>query len=347
MAVTVRDVAAKAGVSPVVVSRVLHNRALSIRVTEATAARVRQAAKELGYRKNIAAINFRSRQTFTIGILHAPGLLESSINEGPGFSEVMLRGIVQGSFRSLLNGMILGAFREGYSIMLCPKLLGNSPADAMCDGRFDGLILYSVDDTERNMETLHKCTVPFVLVHRRASSFQCRTPSVICNNRQGIRLAVDHLVELGHRRIAFCKEPWHLNTEMHERESAFLYEAKTNGLPVSEADMIGSWEIERIFKNDYTAVIACHDGLAAEIIGQARDRGIDVPLELSVVGFDSTSFCDEVRPRLTSIRQPLEELGQRAVELVLGVIREQLSDPPELTFPCMLDVRDSTGPARP
>jgi len=128
MPVTMKDVAARAGVTPTVVSHVLHNRAATVRVSEATAVRVRQAAKDLGYRLNIVARNFRAGQTFMIGVLHGVGFDRSRLGDHSRY------------LASLFDGIIDGAFEHGYAVTLCPKLLGNHPEDAMADGRFDGLI---------------------------------------------------------------------------------------------------------------------------------------------------------------------------------------------------------------
>ena len=131
MGVTQRDVAARAGVSPVVVSRVLHNKAASVRVSAATAERVRKAAEELNYRRNASAQNFRLQQTSTIGILHGLGFARPEFDGASRY------------FAKLMDGMIEGAFEHEYAVTLCPKLHGDNPLDAMGDGRFDGIVWYS------------------------------------------------------------------------------------------------------------------------------------------------------------------------------------------------------------
>src|SRR5258708_1933147 len=142
MPVTLRDVASKAGVSPVVVSRVLQNKAKAIRVSEATAERVREAALELGYRCNVFARNFRAQQTFTLGVLHGTGFARPRFDSGSRY------------FGALVDGLIDGAFRQGYSVTFCPKLLSQTPEDAMCDGRFDGLIWYSSVSSDENLDAI-------------------------------------------------------------------------------------------------------------------------------------------------------------------------------------------------
>src|SRR5476649_181797 len=110
MAVTLKDVAKVANVTPTVVSRVLHNKASTVRVSPATAERVRVAAAQLGYRVNIMARNFRDRQTKTIGVLNGRGLTRPLFAKGPRY------------FATLMDGIVDGCFAHGYSVTLCPQL---------------------------------------------------------------------------------------------------------------------------------------------------------------------------------------------------------------------------------
>lgn len=333
MAVTLRDVAALAKVSPVVVSRVLHNKALAINVTEATAERVRVAALELGYRRNVSAVSFRTKQTMTIGVLHGAGMVMPRFEGGSKY------------FSALMDGFVAGAFANDYSVTLCPKLLGPSPDDAMSDGRFDGLVLYSTDLTEENLWSLQRCSVPLVLVHSKSSEFGGKVPSVVCDNFQGIGLAMDHLIDLGHSRIAFAQDPWLLSTEIRDRRAAYLSIAEKSGLPVGIEDVITIESDEMLVdlvKGPYTAIIAWNETLAGRILTTAGEVGIGVPGDLSVVGFDSTSYCDVLRPALTSVSQPLFQIGVRAIELLVAYMRGEISGLVELTYPCGFDVRGST-----
>jgi LacI family transcriptional regulator len=333
-----RDVAAKAGVSPMVVSHVLHKKAATVRVREDTAERVRRAAEELGYRCNILARNFRSQQTHAIAAMHGTGFERPVFSEGSRY------------FAALMDGIVKGAFSYGYSVSMCPQLLGNKPTEAMADGRFDGLVWYSTLDSESDLQMLLGCNVPVVLVHAHASDFNNAIPTVICDNYQGIGLAVEHLVELGHRRIGFALKPGDQYSERAQRLAAFQSHMQRLGLPLSERDVVHidheltALDAYMLRKPLHTALIANNDAIAMEIMGRAQKYGISVPYDLSVVGFDSTSYCEELRPTLTSIRQPLKELGQSAIDLLMLRIRGEDCDPPEIVIPCSLDVRGSTAP---
>lgn len=335
MAVTLRDVAARAGVSPVVVSRVLHNKAVSVRVSDATAERVRQAAADLGYRVNIWARNFRMQQTMMIGVLHGIGFERNRLDKGSRY------------FAALTEGIIEGAFRHGYSVTLCPKLLGSSPEDAMTDGRFDGLVWYSTLPSEENHRMLMSCSVPLVVIHEHASHFDNKFPCVICDNDMGIRLAVEHLASLGHRKIAYVWDGLTFNLEARERLQAFRHHMRRLGIPDDDSILDFRRDPKQIDAymagpRRHTAMIAYSEELANLLYESAARHGVRIPDDLSVIGFDSTDYCNELNPGLTAIAQPLNEMGRTAVDLLMQSIAGKPPEPLEIVLPCGLDVRGST-----
>jgi len=336
MSVTIRDVAAEAGVTSVVVSRVLHNKAKAIRVSEQTAERVREAATRLGYRLNVSARNFRAQQTLSIGVLHGVGFNRPLFDRKSRY------------FASLMDGVVEGAFRHNYSVTLCPRLLGQSPEDAMSDGRFDGLVWYSGAFTDENRQMLMQCSVPLVIIHAPASLFENRYPAVICDNAQGIGLAVQHLAGLGHRNIAFALEGSSPSLESLIRLDAFKAHMGQNGLHATESNILRfGWDAEGLdsylASPRHTAVITHNEELGSEFLIRAPKHGIYVPDDLSVVGFDSTGFCNELRPKLTAVNQPLVALGNAAIDLLVQAIKGDDQDAPrEIVIPCSFDIRGST-----
>jgi DNA-binding LacI/PurR family transcriptional regulator len=336
MAITLKDVALLAKVTPTVVSHVLHNKASTVRVSSATAERVRIAATELGYRVNVMARNFRERQTKTIGVLNGRGLTRPMFAKGPRY------------FANLIDGIVQGAFFHGYSVTLCPLLLGDHPEAGLSDGRFDGFIWYSISPSEQILAELAKCSVPLVIIHAHASDFDEKYPTIICDNDHGLGLALDHLVELGHRKIAFAIEGDAMNVESLERLEGFKRHMRRLELPCSEADIVDirsdRMRLHQYLSGDLThsAVIVHADGLAAEYVRLAQEYGHRIPEDLSIVGFDSTDFCEEISPSLTSISQPLFQIGERASARLIQIISEGSTDSLELVLPCGLDIRGST-----
>jgi DNA-binding LacI/PurR family transcriptional regulator len=341
MPVTLKDVARLANVTPPVVSRVLHNKSTSVRVSEATAERVRKAAEELGYRVNILARNFRARQTRTIGVLNGLGLTRPIFAHGPRY------------FASLMDGIVEGAFRHGFSVTLCPQLLGEHPDEGIGDGRFDGLIWYSIAPSPETLEVLRRCAVPIVIVHAHGPDFNNLYPTLICDNAQGLGLAIDHLSGLGHTKIGFAIEGDAMNVESMDRLAGYHFHMERVGLSHDGEDVIDVHHDRKELHNylangpKHTAIIVHADGLASEMITTAPKYGLRIPEDLSIIGFDSTGFCDELRPRLTSIRQPLVDLGWKAAEQLIARVGGAVCDPLEMVLPCGLDVRESTSAAKP
>jgi DNA-binding LacI/PurR family transcriptional regulator len=251
-----------------------------------------------------------------------------------------------------MDGIVDGAFRHDYSVALCPQLLGENPGEAISDGRFDGLVWYSITPSLSNLAILDASRVPVVIIHARSADYGGKHPTVICDNAQGIGLAVQHLVDFGHSKIGFAIESDAMNVESHARLDAFRAHMSRAGLPVSDDDIVdvrkGREELHEYLAAGprHTALMSHADGLAADIIRTAPRYGLSVPKDLSVIGFDSTEFCDELRPTLTSIRQPLFEMGSKAVERLIQTIAGEASESLDSVLPCQLDVRESTGPAR-
>jgi DNA-binding LacI/PurR family transcriptional regulator len=336
MAVTLRDVAAHAGVSPVVVSHVLHNKARAIRVSQPTAERVKKSAETLGYKCNVWARNFRTGNSMQIGVIHGLGFSRPSFSNGSRY------------FADLMEGLIDGAFEHDYAVTLCPTLLGNSPGAALADGRFDGLIWYSSLPNQEHQEMISGSTVPMVVLHSTSESIDGRWPTVLCDNEQGIQLALDHLMDLGHERIAFLTEfGWGIG-ESTLRLEAFKKLMSERGYRVEEGDILDlSKDNEAVHKwlaskPPHTALVCHNDGLAEFAMERAREAGIDVPGQLSVVGFDSTGYCNQLRPRLSSVNQPLVDVGRTGARELVSLIQGNSEAGRTVKLPCTFDVREST-----
>ncbi len=333
--ITMKDVAARAGVTSVVVSKVLHGKASNVRVSAGTAERVKIAAEELGYRVNVWAQNFRNQETKTIGILHGIGFGRPLFSSGSHYFSVLMDGIVE------------GAFAYDLSVTLCPKLLQDNPEVAINDGRFDGLVWYSTTPNPVNHRLVLECQMPLVIIHAHAAQYEYRHPTIICDNRQGIRNGLNHLVELGHEKIAFISVPSDSALELQERAHAVQAESETLGIEKAEWVKLADYDrsIEEYLRSNRraTGILLQHDGLAPYVYQAAARLGIRIPEDVSVVGFDSTPFCEQLRPSLTSISQPLSLMGEKAIDLLVERINNPSSLARELVIPCGLDVRESTS----
>ena len=329
MGVTIKEIARAAGVSSAAVSRVLHGRGGNIRVGEERAAEIRRIAKEFNYVPNALARGLRVSGTQTIGLLFENF---SGIASGPLY-------IV-----SLLDGVAKTIFPRHYRLTILSEFDHDDVYGSLGDGRLDGVIWCKFARDERVLEQIRCCPIPIVAMNGRPDAGMT---VVSCDNQQGIELAVEHLVGLGHRHILFVNE----REEEHapdtvDRRQAFLAAMGRRGLKGDTASW--DWRLDgfveyRLAGGRHTAVIGWSERCAGRILARAAEIGVRVPEELSVVGFDSTDYCETTQPRLTAVRQPIDQMAGTAAELLLQLIAgESPQSPP--TFHCTLDVRASTAP---
>jgi LacI family transcriptional regulator len=293
----------------------------------------------LRYQPNHLARSLRSRRTNTIGVVFQH--FERLSDENPYYPQ-------------LLNGVMAALFPANYTLALCPKLVQGSEAASISDGRFDGVLWCRPDFSQASVGLLRSSSTPVVMMHAPLGSAP-GVPTFCADNGGALRKVVRHLVGLGHRSIGFVIDPVnHYTAEGQDRIAAFL-------AAVADADVRGDvlvWdyqaaEIERYRTADapHTALAVFSDTLAGHILAACQRYGIRVPDDLSVVGFDSSSFCEETTPRLTSLHQPVERIAHEATTCLLSIIHSEHEGipfaPPDTTiYDCGLDVRDSTSRPR-
>jgi len=342
MKTTLRDVAEAAGVSAMAVSAVLHGTGRNVKVSDEKAEHIRRVARELRYQANHLARSLRNRRTNTVGVVFQH--FDRLSPENPYYPQ-------------LLNGIMGALFPQGYTLALCPHLVQNSEQGAISDGRFDGVLWCRPDFTEASVEGLRHSSIPVVMMHAPPGSAP-GVPTFCVDNQSALSLVVRHLAELGHKSIAFVIDPTNEPTaEGKARAAAFMDAVAAAGL---RGDVLvwdhDAKELEtyRGGNGPHTALAAFSDFLAGSLLAAARQFDIVVPDELSVVGFDSSSFCETTSPRLTSVQQPVERIAREATTHLLALIREALEGIPanlplSSIYDCGLDVRESTGrpPASP
>lgn len=337
MRATIRDVAEAAGVSAMAVSKVLHGKGTNVRVSDSKAELIRKVAKELHYRPNQNARNFRNQKTNLIGVVfqHFEGLTEDS----PYLPQV-------------LNGVMAALFPAGYTMGICPKLVLDGNARAVSDGRFDGILWTRPDFSQASVDTFRYCGVPVVMLHAPPGSAE-GIPAFCANNDLAMERIHEHLTGLGHRKIAFMIDPIpQLTAEGVTRRAAFERHAEARGI---QHDVIvcdqSDPDISAYVGEDrpHTAIVAYSDTQAGAVLKAAEKLGIKVPQDLSVVGFDSSSFCERTRPKLTSVFQPVEQMARDATNYLLTMVNDAESSWRESggvtsLYDCHLDIRESTGP---
>jgi LacI family transcriptional regulator len=330
---TIKDVAKLAGVDTSTVSRVLRDDPNQA-VRPETRERIKEAARLLRYRPNAVGRSLRTRRTDTFAVV-VPTL------DNPGFVEV-------------IRGIQMEAARRGKLVMLVERravegdegTLDKSQelfASLVLDGRADGLIAAFATIDDQLLTGLAERRVPLVLVNRRMKDLH---GSVAVDDEAGAKLAAEHLISLGHRDLAFVGFEPETDTS-RRREAGFRKAMKQHGLRVDQRRMVRGTPTKA---GGATAGLALLDAAeqrptgivvsnllgALGVLQAARERGLRVPDDLSVVAFNDHPIADDTNPPLTTVRMPNLAMGRTAMELIIDASagREvgdvMVDDPPVL-----------------
>src|SRR5919112_1452818 len=332
-AVTLRDVARVAGVHPATVSRALNEETRGL-VNEETARRVLKAAEKLRYQPNPIARGLKTNQSYTIGVLI------------PDLTNPLFPPILRGIEDRLETG--------GYTPLIANT--DNDPERELLDSQtmrarqVDGIIAATARRDHRLHDALLEAGIELVLVNRRQE--QIPVSSATADDRMGMRLAVEHLLSLGHTRIAHLGGPLDYSTGL-DRHDSFHETMRAAGLEpgpglVLVAEAFTESEGARLLADgrDFSAVAAANDLLALGCYDVFAERGVRCPEDISVVGFNDTPFAARFQPPLTTIHIPHYEIGKAAAQLILERLQDAEAPPHEVRLQPSLVVRMSTGPAR-
>lgn len=333
--VALRDVAAAANVHPSTASRALnaHTRG---RVNAATVTRVLDAARRVGYEPNSLARGLRTSRTFTIGMLI------------PDLTNPLFPPIVKGIEDQLSQ--------EGYTLVLANTNYDlereRAIARAMVARQVDGLILATA---RREYPLVHDLLADgrkVVLVNRTME--HPPVASVTGDEHLGIGLAVSHLASLGHREIAYVGGDADASTGLG-RYRAFVEKLEEEGLPL-DPDLVA--HAERFHEEPgaaafaalldrgkrFTAVVAANDRIALGCYDVLRERGLRIPEDVSVTGYNDMLFADRFAPPLTTVRIPHYQIGVKAAQLLLEALADHQSPAMTIRLTPSLVVRGSTAP---
>lgn len=304
--VRITDVAREAGVSTATVSRALSNPEL---LTEATRETVFNAIHKTGYRVNQAARNLRMQRASAVLVL-VPNL------GNPFFSQI-------------LAGISAQLGQSDYSVLIADTYngdVGDGLIDYFLDRRVDGMLSLDGSLSQAQMETFEANGVSNHIVFACEWVHDCALPSVRSDNPEGARMAIRHLYDLGHRKIAHVTGPKG-NVLTRARREGMLEERDRLGLPArSEWIIRGDFSIESgaeaarqiIAMSDRPSAVFCaSDMVAFGLISTLAEAGIHVPADISVVGFDDIEMSGYYVPAITTIRQDRRNMGLRAARLLL------------------------------
>ncbi len=334
MGLTLKDVARLAGVHPSTVARVL-NGDPNQRVSEQVRARIVSVAREQGYQPNRLARALRLKRSHVIGTL--------------------IPDISNPFFAALFRGIEDALAQDGYSV-----ILANSDDDPAREQRgltmlrerqVDGLILATARRSDPAIAALAAEGYPFILVNRRTDAVTANV--VVPDDHGGAARAVDHLAALGHTRIAHIAASDTTSTGLGRREG-YLDALRRHGLPVDPALIAqgsfreaGGYEAMRVLLalgSPPTAVFAVNDLAAAGAIRALREAGLQVPHDVSVVGFNDLPMVAQASPPLTTLHVPLHTMGVTAAERLMAVLAGGKPATDAAILPVELVRRESTAP---
>lgn len=336
MSSTIREVAIAAGVSRTAVSKVLHGRGEGVRVSEARAIAIREAAERLNYQPNALARSLLTGRTHTVGLLFEH---LSNISGGPLY------------YVHLLDGVASALFNNEYRLAILPKLDHDNVLESLGDGLLEGIVWCKLTRDVESLRIIHESPIPIVAINASAPEEPSEAVFIACDNEGGMDLAIDHLWNLGHRKVLFVYEVEERDTpDCIARVEGFqkALAKRTNDTYRGQvyqwdwhAESFGPWWSSQ---PEETAIICWTERYAGLLLTKAAELGISVPTQLSVIGFDSTQYCETTSPRLTSVRQPIFDMARCASETLLAMIRGVKPQQHSIIFPCSFDVRDSTAP---
>ena len=337
MAVTIKDIAKKVGLSVTTVSRALND---FDDVNADTKALIRRTADEMGYSPNLLAQRFQKKQTDTIGLI-LPTF-------GPRFSDPF--------FSELLAGIGNKAAGHGYDLLVSTRSPGTEELDAyhhMVQGhRVDGLVIVRTRHQDERIQYL--CTVGFPFVSFGRTDGSLDFPYVDEDGAFGMRLVANHLLQLGHRRIACIVSPAHLMFTQYRLEGLQKRLQEENlSLPqvlIREGDMTqrsGYEETNTLLNQPErpTAIVAFNDLMAFGAMSAIQDQGLEVGKDITVIGFDNTPMAAHSHPPLTTVHQPIYQIGSMVCEMLIQQLQNKPVDEWQVLMQPELIIRQSSGPA--
>ena len=328
MAVTIKHIAKAAGVSPSTVSRALHDHPV---ISSETRARVHRLAQEMGYTPSLSAQSLVTKDTATVGLVIT--------NTSDPF------------LASLVLGVEEAAWRNGYSVFLRSSYRDAEREQEVLRSfygrRASGIIVSGSQIDAGYLELRKRFPLPVVLTNCRTYPY-----SISTDNRSGAEQAVEHLVKLGHRRIAYISNRRSSRTN-HDRQAGYQAALTRYGIPLDEELVVeGDGTLAGgvqaggqllALSHAPTALFCFNDMAAIGVIRAYQQAGLEVPRDCSVVGFDDLELAAFFCPPLTTVRQRSYQMGQRAMGMLLKLIHGESGVESEI-LPAELIVRETTGP---
>jgi len=317
--VTLADIARQAQVSKMTVSRVLNKKR---HVSDSTVERVQKIIDDMGYKPNLIARSLSSKQSMIIGVLI------------PKVESIFMDEYIA----QVLSGVMTIIKDNDYRIMLFPVDLDHEQDTLYMDmtnsNMIDGLLLLKTKINDPKLPALVKSGLPFVLINHK--KFGKEYNFIDTRNIQGVKIAVHYLYDLGHRNIAFVAGSLN-ETNGKDRLKGFKEAMHELGLECRKNCIVcGDFNKEKAYQEvgkllaldeRPTAIFCADDYMAIAAMQRIKEAGLAIPKDIAVIGFDNIELSRYVQPALTTIQQPLHELGVSAINLLLNLIAGKQKTP--------------------
>ncbi len=331
MSATIYDVAREASVSMATVSRVVNG---NPNVKPTTRKKVLDAIERLGYRPNAVARGLASKKTTTVGVII------------PDISSVF--------FSELARGIEDIATMYNYNIILCNSDQNKNKEihliHTLLGKQVDGIVFMGGKIDEDHTEEFKKSPVPVVLA--ATLDEQQKTPSVNIDYEAAVKEAITGFIKEGHERVGFISGPMEDPINRNYKVKGYQKALENHGLPQDEAlTAIGDYTYEsgkeataQFLKLDQppTAIFACSDEMSIGVIHEIQDRGMKVPDQIEVMSNDNTRLVQMVRPTLSTIVQPMYDIGAVAMRLLTKYMNDEEVEDPTVVLPHRIEYRQST-----
>jgi LacI family transcriptional regulator len=328
MSVTIKDIAKLANVSHMTVSRALNDSPL---VKEDTKEKIKEIARKLNYVPNYNAKSLVLNKSYNIGLFF------STIFKGtsPTFFFETVRGVnsvIKKNYNLIIRG--IDDYKDYSSIE---------------KNRFDGIIIMSQSESDNEFiyHVLHK-NIPIVVLNREIN--EKSVVNILCEEKTGAYNAVKYLIENGHRDIAIIEGKEGFKSTV-DRKDGFLKALIESKILINNDYIVsGEYDIESGYsamnkllklKKKPTAVFCSNDDMAVGAIKAIYEKGLKVPDDISVVGFDDSEFCRYIIPALTTVRKPIKDVSQKGAEILMNMIENDENSGEKIYVPTKLKIRDS------
>lgn len=333
--ITIKDMAQMLGVSTTTVSNVIHGK--EGEVSPATVKRVQELIEKYEYIPNINARNLANNRSKMIGLV-----MKASQNKYENFIKDPFGGELTGVIESCVH-------RMGYYTMLYISDNIHEIINSVSSWNMDGLLLMGIStaDLKELQKKIHK---PMVFIDSYFAEGADGYVNIGIQDFYGMRIVTEYVISQGHRRIAFVAD----NCEGTDRQRFMGYREalKEAGIPYKEQDFImlhpdldhdAAKTFSEVYRrySDYTALVVASDWYAVQIINELQDRGVKVPEDISVTGFDDNNYSKIIRPKLTTVRQDVSQKGAAAVECLVKLIEGEKAEDHKTALPVSLIIRDS------